>query len=204
MNKETADVYTCPMHPEIRREGPGRCPKCGMELVLQGQAPTVSDKGLGPLTWRSYLPLVLIIMSIFVASVLLSFNNFSVQKFISYFMGVFFITFATFKFIDLPGFAHGYFTYDLLAQRAIWYGYVYPFVELIFGLLMLAGYQSAGLLWSEFGVMAFSGLGVALKLAKHEQFQCVCLGTFLKVPLTKVTLVEDFGMTLLALILIFY
>lgn len=26
-------MYTCPMHPEIRREGPGICPECGMNLV---------------------------------------------------------------------------------------------------------------------------------------------------------------------------
>ncbi|HLD64748.1 MAG TPA: heavy metal-binding domain-containing protein, partial [Pseudomonas sp.] len=25
-------LYTCPMHPEIRRAGPGTCPKCGMAL----------------------------------------------------------------------------------------------------------------------------------------------------------------------------
>jgi Cu+-exporting ATPase len=24
--------YTCPMHPEVRRPGPGACPKCGMAL----------------------------------------------------------------------------------------------------------------------------------------------------------------------------
>jgi len=26
-------MYTCPMHPEVVQRGPGRCPKCGMELV---------------------------------------------------------------------------------------------------------------------------------------------------------------------------
>ena len=26
-------VYTCPMHPEVRRESPGMCPECGMNLV---------------------------------------------------------------------------------------------------------------------------------------------------------------------------
>lgn len=26
-------VYTCPMHPEIRSDKPGSCPKCGMFLV---------------------------------------------------------------------------------------------------------------------------------------------------------------------------
>ena len=25
-------IYSCPMHPEIRQEGPGACPKCGMAL----------------------------------------------------------------------------------------------------------------------------------------------------------------------------
>lgn len=27
-------VYTCPMHPEVRSDQPGECPKCGMDLVL--------------------------------------------------------------------------------------------------------------------------------------------------------------------------
>ena len=26
-------VYTCPMHPEVTSPTPGRCPKCGMNLV---------------------------------------------------------------------------------------------------------------------------------------------------------------------------
>ncbi len=27
------EIYTCPMHPEVRREHPGKCPECGMDLV---------------------------------------------------------------------------------------------------------------------------------------------------------------------------
>lgn len=26
-------AYTCPMHPEVIRSSPGKCPKCGMDLV---------------------------------------------------------------------------------------------------------------------------------------------------------------------------
>jgi len=26
-------TYTCTMHPEIRSDKPGKCPKCGMDLV---------------------------------------------------------------------------------------------------------------------------------------------------------------------------
>jgi hypothetical protein len=25
--------YTCPMHPDVVQEKPGKCPKCGMDLV---------------------------------------------------------------------------------------------------------------------------------------------------------------------------
>ena len=25
--------YTCSMHPEVKTDKPGKCPKCGMELI---------------------------------------------------------------------------------------------------------------------------------------------------------------------------
>jgi FtsP/CotA-like multicopper oxidase with cupredoxin domain len=34
-----AVVYTCPMHPEVVSEDPGRCPSCGMKLIAEA-APT--------------------------------------------------------------------------------------------------------------------------------------------------------------------
>jgi membrane fusion protein, copper/silver efflux system len=38
-------IHTCPMHPEIRNQGPGKCPICGMDLV-----PLAKEEGddLGP------------------------------------------------------------------------------------------------------------------------------------------------------------
>ena len=35
-------TYACPMHPEVKRAAPGRCPECGMELV-----PLKDKKGHG-------------------------------------------------------------------------------------------------------------------------------------------------------------
>jgi hypothetical protein len=29
-------VYLCPMHPDIRQPNPGKCSKCGMDLVQEG------------------------------------------------------------------------------------------------------------------------------------------------------------------------
>jgi hypothetical protein len=28
-------IYTCPMHPEVQSDKPGKCPKCGMTLVVK-------------------------------------------------------------------------------------------------------------------------------------------------------------------------
>lgn len=188
-------IYTCPMHPEIITGNLGVCPKCGMNLVRKDPL----HSGLA-----KYLPLFIIIGMIFLVVAVLSFRNylagnFFISESIYYFMIGFFLVFSGFKLIDLRGFSRGYADYDLLARRVFAYGYVYPFIELFFGLAMLIGILAPWLLWSEFAVMAFGGIGVAIKVAKREHFQCVCLGTFLKVPLTTVTLIEDFGMAGLAI-----
>jgi Cu+-exporting ATPase len=53
-------IYTCPMHPEIRQEGPGNCPICGMALepvgasLEEGPNPELAD-----MTRRFWIGLVL-------------------------------------------------------------------------------------------------------------------------------------------------
>ncbi len=36
-------TYTCPMHPEVRQDRPGNCPKCGM--ALEPELPVVEERG---------------------------------------------------------------------------------------------------------------------------------------------------------------
>ena len=33
LHEDVAKEYTCSMHPQIRQDGPGKCPLCGMDLV---------------------------------------------------------------------------------------------------------------------------------------------------------------------------
>jgi Heavy metal binding domain len=208
-------IYTCPMHPEIKQDEPGNCSKCGgMKLVpldsLKDKVVFQNDmnKNISSSTWKSYTPLAIIIGLIFLTTIVLSFRdyqfgNFATSTTISYFMIGFFLVFAGFKLIDLKGFAEGYSSYDLLARKVFKYGYVYPFIELFFGLAMILDPTSKPILLAEIFVMSFSGIGVAIKLKRNEKFQCSCLGTLLKVPLTKITVVEDFGMAALALVMLF-
>ena len=202
------------MHPEIRQDKPGNCPKCGgMKLVplesMKGKVVSQNEE-MGSVvasTWKNYMPLATIIGLILLTTIVLSFRdsqhgNLVASTSLSYFMIGFFLVFAGFKLIGLKGFAEGYSSYDLLARRIFAYGYVYPFIELFFGLAMIVNPTFKPLLIAEIIVMGFSGIGVTIKLAKKEKFQCVCLGTILKVPLTKITVVEDFGMATLALVML--
>ena len=44
MNQEK-NIYTCPMHPEIRQDKPGMCPECGMQLVPAKKKKSDMDHG---------------------------------------------------------------------------------------------------------------------------------------------------------------
>lgn len=196
------------MHPEIQQDTPGKCPKCGgMDLIRKDDiakyAASTDSENANSVGWRSYLPLIVVISLIFLTSLTVTFrditaHSFALSEALSYFMTGFFLVFSGFKLVDLKGFAEGYSTYDLFAKKWFGYGYIYPFIELSFGLGMILFSDVSWLLWTELIIMTFSGIGVALKIAKKERFQCACLGTFLKVPLTKITLIEDFGMAALA------
>ena len=63
------EVYTCPMHPQVRQPAPGSCPICGMALetegVPQGKADTTELKDMSRRFWISALftiPLVIYAM----------------------------------------------------------------------------------------------------------------------------------------------
>ena len=47
---DTKSVYTCPMDPEVRKQGPGACPRCGMALEpLTTAAPTTRTEYVCPM-----------------------------------------------------------------------------------------------------------------------------------------------------------
>ena len=58
----TGTVYTCPMHPEVRKAGPGSCPLCGMGLEVEAVS-VADDEGPNPelvdFTWRFWVGVVL-------------------------------------------------------------------------------------------------------------------------------------------------
>ena len=152
-------------------------------------------------TWlETYKPLLLIFGYITLVSLLteISKGSINLNGWMNNFMAGFFITFSFFKMLDLKGFAEGYSTYDLLAKRWLIYGYIYPFIELFFGIALLTGMDQMIIYGLIVAVMGFSTIGVIQSLLKKQIIQCACLGTIFKLPLGTVTLFEDLLMVLMA------
>lgn len=153
---------------------------------------------------KDYVPLLVVFAFIAVSSaahVAVMGNTFA--NWMAAVMGYFFLFFALFKFIDLPGFKEGFSHYDILAKRIPLWGYAYPFVELALGVLYLLNVREPFLYIVTIVVTLLNVVGVAIKLAKKEAFMCACLGTVLKVPLTTVTLIEYGIMGVMAFAMLF-
>src|SRR6056297_315478 len=96
------------------------------------------------------------------------------------------------KLKDLESFSTMFLNYDLLAQRQVRYGYVYPFAETLAGILMLAGM----LIWLAAPVALFIGIVGAISVFKavyidKRELKCACAGGDSDVPLGFVSLTEN-------------
>lgn len=197
------------MHPEVRQTAPGTCPKCShpMDLVPESEGRNDSDAAQTQGFFATYRPLLIIVGLILLPVLAVAGRDawagaFVWQNAMMNFMAGFFLVFSGLKVLDVPGFAKGYATYDLLARKVKAYGYVYPFLELLLGLAYLTRIAPDATNVATVLLMVFSGIGVVQSLLQKRTFQCACLGTFIKVPLTTVTVIEDFGMAAMAALML--
>jgi copper chaperone CopZ len=146
-----------------------------------------------PLT--QYLPLALIFAYLAACSCA---NAASGTDWMRHFMAGFFLVFSFFKLLNLRAFASSYAMYDLIAARWKSYGLIYPFIELGLGFAYLFVWQMQLVLWATLAVSIISGVGVLNSMRRKQTIRCACLGSELNVPVSTVTLVEDFGMALMA------
>ncbi|WP_339900447.1 glutaredoxin [uncultured Gilvimarinus sp.] len=111
------------------------------------------------------------------------------------FIAVSMVMLAVQKLQDLYSFTNSFITYDLLAQRNIRYGYLYPFLEAYAGVGMIA---SIGALWVAPVSLFIGGVGAvsvfkAVYIDKRE-LKCACVGGDSNVPLGFVSLSENLFM----------
>jgi cation transport ATPase len=147
-------------------------------------------------------PLLLIIFYIAVASILLHYKNWSWSEFMLDFMGLFYIVFSFFKMLDLKGFSESFKMYDPLAKRIPIYGWIYPFIETVLGLLFLMRFELNIALIVTLFVLGITTIGVTKTLLDKKSIKCACLGTALKLPMTEATFIENAIMIIMALLML--
>lgn len=110
------------------------------------------------------------------------------------------VVLAMLKLQNVEKFATMFLNYDLLAQRWVPYGRIYPFAEATAGVLMVAGAFN----WLSIPLALFIGTVGAVSVFKavyidRRELKCACVGGDSNVPLGFVSLTENLMMVGMAL-----
>ena len=151
----------------------------------------------------TYQPVIAIFSMAFLMAVGLSWavfgSPFTLRAF-EWFIAISMCFLAVQKLQDVEAFSTMFLNYDLLAQRWVRYGYVYPFGEAIAGILMVAG----ALVWISAPIALVIGTIGALSVFKavyvdRRELKCACVGGGSNVPLGFVSLTENLMMVFMGL-----
>ncbi len=125
--------------------------------------------------------------------------------YMSHWMGFVLIGFGLIKLSDVVGFAKGFTMYDPLAKRSITYAQTYPFLEIALGIMFVLQLLILPVTLITLFIYSASLYGALQSMMKKETLHCVCLGTYFKLPLSTVTILEAgfmIGMCLWMLLMI--
>jgi copper chaperone CopZ len=151
---------------------------------------------------KQLYPLFLIFTFITTASILIHYRDWKIAEFMYTFMGLFYVVFSFFKFLDVKGFAASFAMYDPVAKILPNYGLVYPFIELALGLCFLMHFQIMSALILTIVILGITTVGVTKSLLNKQTIKCACLGSVLNLPMTKATFIENSIMIFMAIFMI--
>ena len=117
------------------------------------------------------------------------------NQFMKNLMGIMLITFSYLKLLNLSGFKESFSNYDYLAKYVPIYGYIYPFIELILGILYIIEIFSILINSIVIVIFTFNLIQVGIVIYQGKKLECACMGSLgLKLPLSWVTIIEDIFM----------
>ncbi len=151
-------------------------------------------------TWKDYLPIGVVFAAAFAGGTAVHYLELErgLDGFMVAIMGMVLFVFATFKLVNIKGFATGLQKYDPLAQRFIGYAYFVPFLEMGLGLTYLAHLDSFFFNAVLLVYALYNAVTVKWALHKGLDVRCACLGTALDLPLSSVTFYENVFMAAMA------
>ncbi|MBK1851895.1 MULTISPECIES: MauE/DoxX family redox-associated membrane protein [unclassified Marinobacter] len=151
----------------------------------------------------SYTPVIAIFGLSFLMALSMSwaaYGSILTVRAVEWFISVAMCLLAVQKLQDIESFSTMFLNYDLLAQRWVRYGYLYPFGEALAGVLMISG----ALIWLSAPIALFIGTIGAFSVFKavyvdKRELKCACVGGNSNVPLGFVSLTENLMMIAMGL-----
>ena len=98
---------------------------------------SIFEKGQEVSKAKQLQPLFIILFYLSIAVIFLNYKDWDLRGMMFDFMGLFFIVFSFFKMLDLKNFPTSFSMYDPLAKKIRFYGWIYPVIETLLGLLFL-------------------------------------------------------------------
>lgn len=116
----------------------------------------------------------------------------SIESLIMQFIGFSMIMLGLLKLQNIDGFVNGFLGYDLLARQYVPYAYVYPYAEVLGGLLMIGSLLPMVSIPIMLFIGGIGGVSVfkAVYIDKRE-LKCACVGGDSNVPLGFVSFSEN-------------
>ena len=162
-----------------------------IEAVLPPKYALVEDITTAPSKAKQLYPLGLIFLFLIGGTLIIHYPTFVIRDVLPDFMGLFFVVFSFFKYLDLSGFQSSFRRYDPLAKAIPFYAWLYPFLELSLGVLFLMRLELQLALWLTVAILGITTIGVVKVLLSKKEIECACLGSVLKLPMTEATLIEN-------------
>jgi hypothetical protein len=164
----------------------------------QSTSSTVKIHHTAPKSIWAYWP----ITTIYLVAALISLYTVQFHMYpdyMSHIMGWVLVFFGIIKLSDVVGFAEGFAKYDPLAKQSIVYAQVYPFLEITLGILFILQLLILPATLVTLFIYSASLYGALQSVMKKETLHCVCLGTYFKLPLSTVTIIEASFMILMCI-----
>tara|TARA_R110001592_G_scaffold79054_3_gene236758 strand:- start:11263 stop:11991 length:729 start_codon:yes stop_codon:yes gene_type:complete len=171
------------------------------DLVAHFGVKTMKQEG------ANYQPIIAIFATTFLMALAMSWamaGSIAIGLTIKMFIAISMCVLAIQKLRDLYAFSNQFITYDLLAMKWVRYAYVYPFIEMLAGVCMIAGIliniaAPAALFIGTIGAISVIK---AVYIDKRD-LKCACVGGDSSVPLGFISLTENLMMIVMAIWMMF-
>ena len=181
------------------------CKKNQNTIILEPIAESIKVEK----NWKNkillFYPLIISFFYVLLGSIFSEypFDDFNGKDFLRSIMGFMLIIFSYLKMLNPSGFIMSFKKYDYLTSKFVYYGYIYPLIEIMLGIFILINvfyiFTNAAIII----LFSINLTQVIIVLKQGKELECACLGSLgFKLPLSQVTIIEDVIMIIMSIIML--